>query len=251
MTNRRPTPLKDEPVVPLDELQEQISKLIAVVNSLVERTAAEKHQTDDRLQNAISMSVIKAVQDLLEARQRKFEEADKDKMTVNDLFQKIIDQYEDICGKAKGFYMIYKGADDRFRHIDENLQKVCGNEKLLCEMMKSILKEHNIKAGNKNKCPTMPSGFKAKVRHVVCDLPLYWLKRVYRSRHVRLYVRICLFCIWIITIATAAFIAYDNAVLRQEDNKYRILYQYLRENTNLDKGTNGFDIMYQDSKPNK
>ena len=251
MTNRRPTPLKDEPVVPLDELQEQISKLIAVVNSLVERTAAEKHQTDDRLQNAISMSVIKAMQDLLEARQKKFEEADKDKMTVNDLFQKIIDQYEDICGKAKGFYMIYKGADDRFRHIDENLQKVCDNEKLLCEMMKSILQEQNIKVGNKNKCPTMLSGFKAKVRHVVCDLPLYWLKRVYRSRHVRLYVRICLFCIWIITIATAAFIAYDNAVLRQEDNKYRILYQYLRENTNLDKGTNGFDIMYQDSKPNK
>jgi len=217
MANRRPTPLKDEPAVPLDELQEQISKLIAVVNSLVERTAAEKHQTDDRLQNAISMSVINAVQDLLEARQRKFEEADKDKMTVNDLFQKIIDQYEDICGKAKGFYMIYKGADNRFRHIDENLQKVCGNEKLLCEMMKSILKEHNIKAGNECKCPTMPSGFKAKVRHFVCDLLLYWLKRVYRSRHVRLYVRICLLCIWIITIATAAFIAYDNSVLRKEN----------------------------------
>ena len=47
MANRRPTPLKDEPAMPLDELQEQISKLIAVVNSLVERTAAEKHQTDD------------------------------------------------------------------------------------------------------------------------------------------------------------------------------------------------------------
>ena len=237
--------------MPLDELQEQISKLIAVVNSLVERTAAEKHQTDDRLQNAISMSVIKAVQDLLEARQRKFEEAGKGKMTVNDLFQKILGQYEDICGKAKGFYMIYKGADDRFRHIDENLQKVCCNEKLLYEMMKSVLNAQGIKAEKERKCPTMPSGFKAKVRHVVCDLPLYWLKRVYRSRHVRLYVRICLVYIWIITIATAAFIAYDNAVLRQEDNKYRILYQYLRENTNLDKGTNGFDIMYQDSKPNK
>ncbi len=153
MANRRPTPLKDEPAVPLDELQEQISKLIAVVNSLVERTAAEKHQTDDRLQNAISMSVVKAVQDLLEARQIKFEEADKGKMSVNEVLQEILGQYEDICGKAKGFYMIYKGADDRFRHIDENLQKVCGNEKL---------------------------------------------KRVYHSRHVRLYVKICLFCIWVI-----------------------------------------------------
>lgn len=247
MANRRPTPLKDEPAVPLDELQEQITKLIETVNSFAkcETTLGEQFQ------NAVSTSVVKAVQDLLEAHQRKFEDADKGKMFVNEVLQEILGQYEDICGKAKGFYMIYKGADDRFRHIDENLQKICDNEKLLCEMMKSILKEQNIKAGNKNKCPTMPSGFKAKVRHFVCGLPLYWLKRVYRSRHVRLYVRICLFCIWIITIATAAFIAYDNAVLRQEDNKYRILYQYLRENTNLNKGTNGFDIMYQDSKPNK
>ena len=240
MANRRPTPLKDEPVVPLDDLQEQITKLIETVNSF----AKNETTLGKQCQNAISTTVVKAVQDLPEARQRKFGEADKGKMSVNEVLQEILGQYEDICGKAKGFYMIYKGADDRFRHIDENLQKVCSNEKLLCEMMKSILKEQNINADNKNKCPTMPSGFKAKVRHLVCDLPLYWLKRVYRSRHVRLYVRICLFCIWIITIATAAFIAYDNAVLRQEDNKYKILYQYLRENTNLDKGTNGFDIIF-------
>ena len=224
MANRRPTPLKDEPLVSFDELQEQITKLIEAVNSFVKSETTLTEQ----FQNAVSTAVVKAVQDLLEARQRKFEEADKGKITVNEVLQEILGQYEDICGKAKGFYMIYKGADDRFRHIDENLQKVCGNEKLLCEMMKSILKEHNIKAGNECKCPTMPSGFKAKVRHFVFDLPSYWLKRVYRSRHVRLYVRICLVCIWIITIATAAFIAYDNAALRKEN---ATIIQMLR-NTN-------------------
>lgn len=251
MANRRPTPLKDEPLVPLDELQKQISRLIAVVNSLAERTAAEKHQSDDRLQNAVSMSVVKAVQDLLETRQKKFEEADKGKMTVNEVLQEILDQYKDICGKAKGFYMIYKGADDRFRHIDEKLQKVCNNEKVLYDTMKSILQAQDIKAENEYKCPTIPSGFRNTVRHFAYNLPLYWLKRFYRSHHVRLYVKICLFCIWVITIATAAFIAYDNAVLRQENNKYKILHQYLRENTNLGKGMDCFDIMYQDCMPNK
>ena len=213
MANRRPTPLKDEPVVPLDDLQEQITKLIETINSFAKSETTHGEQ----FQNAVSTTVVKAVQDLLEARQKKFEEADKGKMTVNDLFQEILGQYEDICGKAKGFYMIYKGADDRFRHIDENLQKVCGNEKLLYEMMKSVLNAQGIKAENERKCPTIPSGFKAKVRHVVCDQPLYWLKRVYRARHVHLYVKICLFCIWVITIATAAFIAYDNSVLRKEN----------------------------------
>lgn len=232
MANRRPTPLKDEPVVPLDDLQEQITKLIETINSFAKSETTHGEQ----FQNAVSTTVVKAVQDLLEARQKKFEDADKGKMSVNEVLQEILGQYEDICGKAKGFYMIYKGADDRFRHIDENLQKVCSNEKLLCEMMKSILKEQNIKADNKNKCPTMPSGFKAKVRHLVCDLPLYWLKRVYRSRHVRLYVRICLVCIWIITIATAAFIAYDNATLRKEN---AVIIQMLHDMNLNNESQNG------------
>lgn len=218
MTNRRPTPLKDEKADPIEELQEQVTGLIAAVNSLAEKvTATTEPRPDGHLQSSVSSAVVKAVQDLLETRQRKFEEADKGKMTVNEVLQEILGQYEDICGKAKGFYLIYQGADARFKHIDENLQKVCGNEKLLYEMMKSFLQAQNIKVGNECMRPPMPSGFKARVGHFAYKLPLYWLKRVCRSRHVRLYVKICLFCIWVITIATAAFIAYDNAVLRKEN----------------------------------
>ena len=84
-------------------------------------------------------------------------------------------------------------------------------------MMKSVLQTQDIKVKNEYKCPTMPSGFGNIVRHFAYSLPLYWLKRVYRSHHVRLYIKICLFCIWVITIATAAFIAYDNAILRKEN----------------------------------
>lgn len=252
MTGRKPTPLKDEKADPIEELQEQVAELIVAVNSLAEKaTAATETQPDGHFQNSIASAVVKAVQDLLEARQRKFEEADKGKMTVNEVLQEILGQYEDICGKAKGFYLIYKGADDRFRHIDENLQKVCGNEKLLYEMMKSFLQAQNIKTVNDCKRPAMPSGFKARVRHFARSLPLYWLKRVYRSRHIRLYVKICLFCIWVITITTAAFIAYDNAILRKENEKSRMLRQYIRENTDLDKEIDYFDSMHQYSNPHK
>ena len=218
MTNRKPTPLKDEKADPIEELQEQVAELIVAVNSLAGKvTATTEPQPNERFQNAVASAVVKAVQELLEARQRKFEEADKGKMTVNEVLQEILGQYEDICGKAKGFYLIYQGADARFKHIDENLQKVCGNEKLLYDMMRSVLQAQNLKAVDECKRPAMPSGFKARVRHFACSLPLYGLKRVYRSRHVRLYLKICLFCIWVITIATAAFIAYDNAALRKEN----------------------------------
>lgn len=134
---------------PIEELQEQVAELIVAVNSLAEKvTITGEPQPDAHFQNVVASAVVKAVQDLLEARQRKFEEADKGKMTVSEVLQEILGQYEDICGKAKGFYLIYKGADDRFKHIDENLQKVCGNEKLLYEMMKSVLQAQNIKTAN-------------------------------------------------------------------------------------------------------
>jgi len=245
MTGRKPTPLKDEKADPIEELQEQVAELIVAVNSLAEKAATTTvAQADGHFQNTVASAVVKAVQDLLEARQRKFEEADKGKMTINEVLQEILGQYEDICGKAKGFYLIYKGADDRFKHIDENLQKVCGNEKLLYEMMTSVLQAQNIKTANECKCPAMPSGFKERVRHFACSLPLYWLKRVYRSRHVRLYVKICLFCIWVITIATAAFIAYDNVVLRKENHRHQMLHQYLRKDINAAKRIDKFDSQY-------
>ena len=228
MTNRKPTPLKDEKPDLIEELQEQLAELIAAVNSLAEKGAVTaERQPDERFQNILSTAVVKAVQDLLEARQRKFEEADKGKMTINEILQEILGQYDDICGKAKGFYQIYQGADARFKHIDESLQKISGNQKLLYGMMKTVQQAHNIKPDNEFKRPAMPSGFKKRLKYFTCSLPLYWLKRVYLSRHVRLYVKICLFCIWVITIATAAFIAYDNSVLRKENYRHQMLHQYL------------------------
>lgn len=245
MTNKKPTPLKDEKPDPIEELQELVAELIVAVNSLAEKdTNTAERQPDERLQNTISTAVVKAVQDLLEARQRKFEEADKGKMTINEILQEILGQYDDICGKAKGFYQIYQGADARFKHIDENLQKISGNQKILYRMMKTIQQAHNIKPDNEHNRPAMPSGFKNRLKYFACSLPLYGIKRVYLSRHTRLYVKICLFCIWVITIATAAFIAYDNAVLRKENYRHQMLHQYLRKDINTAKRIDKFDSQY-------
>lgn len=187
MTNRKPTPLKDEKPDPIEEVHEQLAELIAAVNSLAEKgNATAERQPDERFQKTLSTAVVKAVQDLLEARQRKFEEADKGKMTINEILQEILSQYDDICGKAKGFYQIYQGADACFKHIDENLQKISGNQKILYGMMKSVQQAHNIKSGNEHNRPAMPSGFKNRLKYYAFSLPLYGLKRVYLSRHVRL-----------------------------------------------------------------
>lgn len=230
MTNRKPTPLKDEKPDPVEELQEQMTELIAAVNSLAEKgVATAEWKPDERFKNSVSTAVVKAVQDLLEARRKKFEEVEKDGMTVNEAFREILARYDDICGKAKGFYMIYKETDSRVKNINENLQKISDNGKLLYDMMGAVLQAHNIKNDVRPNRPEKGTGFRKRFIYFACTLPLYRIRQVYRSRHVRLYVKICLFCIWVITIAAAGIIAYDNSVLRKENEKYRMLRQYLQK----------------------
>ena len=230
MTSRKPTPLKDEKPDPVEELQEQMTELIAAVNSLAEKgVATAECRPDERFKNSVSTAVVKAVQDLLEARQKKFKEAEKDGMTVSEAFREILVRYDDICGKAKAVGIIYKESYSRFKNINENLQKICDNEKLLYDMMSAVLQAHNIKNNDKPDRPGNGTGFRKRFIYFAYTLPLYRIRQVYRSRHVRLYVKICLFCIWVITIAAAGIIAYDNSVLRKENEKYQMLRQYLQK----------------------
>lgn len=225
MTNRKPTPLKDEKPDPIEELQEQLAELIAAVNSLAEKgNVTAERQPDERFQNILSTAVVKAVQDLLEARQRKFEEADKGKMTINEILQEILGQYDDICGKAKGFYQIYQGADARFKHIDENLQKISGNQKILYGMMKTVQQAHNIKPDNECKRPTMPSGsYKQIPRYFFRDIPLYYLKWCWESPSLWKFVVICLILALVVSIGLNLFMANDNAHLRKEVTSYEYI----------------------------
>ena len=230
MTNRKPTPLKDEKPDPIEELQEQMTELIAAVNSLAGKgVATAEWKPDERFKNSVSTAVVKAVQDLLEARRKKFEEAEKDGITVDKAFREILARYDDICGKAKAVGIIYKESNSRFKNINENLQKICNNGKMLYDMMGAVLQAHNIKNDVRPNRPEKGTGFRKRLKYFVCTLPLYRIRQVYRSRHVRLYFKICLFCIWVITIAAAGIIAYDNSVLRKENEKYQMLRQYLQK----------------------
>ena len=243
MTNRKPTPLKDEKPDPVEELQEQMTELIAAVNSLAEKgVATAECRPDEKFKNVISTAVVKAVQDLLEARQKKFKEAEKDEMTVNEAFREILARYDDICRKAKGFYMIYQETDSRVKNINENLQKICDNGKLLYDMMDAVLQAHNIKNDIRPNRPEKGTGFRKRFKYFACTFPLYRIRQVYRSRHVRLYTKICLFCIWVITIAAAAIIAFDNSVLRKENEEYQLLRQYPRKDAERVEKLKMFDF---------
>lgn len=64
--------------------------------------------------------------------------------------------------------------------------------------------------------PPIPQTIKALPRFIFMSYPWYWIKRMYRSEHFRLFLIICMACALAIYVFLTIFLAYDNAQLRKE-----------------------------------
>lgn len=62
--------------------------------------------------------------------------------------------------------------------------------------------------------PPIPQTMKALPRFIFLSYPWYWIKRMYRSEHFRLFLVICMACALAISVFLTIFLAYDNAQLR-------------------------------------
>ena len=64
--------------------------------------------------------------------------------------------------------------------------------------------------------PHMPQTMKALPRFIFISYPWYWIKRMYRSKHFRQFLVICMACILAVSLFLTIFLAYDNAQLRSD-----------------------------------
>ena len=214
MTSKRPTPLKDEPVAPLDELQDLLVKNIAATNALNKTIGSMNTQPVSP--ETVATAARNAVKELLEQRQRKFEQEEREakaqgRLTPQECYAKLAADYADVLQKCIIVCDTYKAVGEAAKRQEARSREIGAKLDVLIGMQ-------GVRAANVRKTafPPRPKRFKDVFAYLFKDIPLYCMHRAYRSRHVRRLVWICLFCIWLITIATACFIAHDNAVLRKE-----------------------------------
>lgn len=215
MTGKRPTPLKDEPIVPLDELQDLLMKSIAATEAL-NKTISGFTNTQPVNPEEIATAVRNAVKELLEHRQRKFEQKEQDAkargaLTPQECYAKLSADYADVLQKC----II---VCDTYKHIEEAAERQEARSRKLEAKLDVLIARQDIQAADVRKTafPPRPKRFKDIFAYMLKDVPLYCLRWIYRSRGVRQFLWICLFFIWLLTVATACFIAYDNAVMRKE-----------------------------------
>ena len=66
--------------------------------------------------------------------------------------------------------------------------------------------------------PPIPQTMKALPRFIFMTYPWYWIKRMYRSKHFRQFLVICMACALAVSVFLTIFLAYDNAQLRKVNN---------------------------------
>lgn len=222
MTSKRPAPLKDEPIAPLDELQDLLMKSIAATNTL-NKTISGYTDTPPVSPEEIATAARNAIKELLEERQRSFEREEEEakaqgKLTPQECYTRIASDFADALDKYKLVCDAYghtvrltdrlnetrEGNDARVRSVDAKLD--------------IIIERLGIHAATVEKpaFPARPKRFEDVPAFIFKNMPLYCLRRAYRSRHVRQFIWICLLCLWLLSIGITCFIAHDNAVLRKE-----------------------------------
>lgn len=219
MTGKRPPPLKDEPVTPLDELQELLAANLAATEALNRNLCGysdTKPVDTEALKERIATATRNAVKELLEQRQRKFEREEQEaraqgRLTPQECYERLAADYADVQRKCIALC-------DTYKHIGEALKRQEARSREVEAKLDALIARQDIQAADTGKTafPPRPKRFKDMFAYLFKEIPLYCLRRAYRSRHVRRFVWICLLCIWLLTVATACFIAYDNAVMRKE-----------------------------------
>lgn len=187
MTNRRPIPLKDEPVVPLDDLQELLAANLDAMEKLHKVLTDRSGTNQSELAETVAAATSNAVRKLLEQRQRNFEQEEKeaiaqgkltpqecysrlaaDYATVLEQYRMVCKAYEHIVGLVKHLNRTRDNYDARIRTVDAKL-----------DIIFEKLDTHAAKA-SKPALPTRPKRFKDLPAFLLRDIPLYFLRQIRR-----------------------------------------------------------------------
>ena len=146
---------------------------------------------DDNLTELISRSIDVALQSRL---------YDDEKYV-----DKIVGSFTEL---ANMYNTVITNCNKNAETLNRNIQLT---EKRYAAMMK-LMQEKKSKTIEQ---PPIPQTMKALPRFIFMTYPWYWIKRMYRSKHFRTFLIICMACLLAVSVFLTIFLAYDNAQMRR------------------------------------
>ena len=121
--------------------------------------------------------------------------------------EKYVDKLVSVFTELANMYnTVTANCNKNAETINRNIQLT---EKRYAAMMK-LMQEKKSKTIEQ---PPIPQTMKALPRFIFMTYPWYWIKRMYRSKHFRQFLVICMACALAVSVFLTIFLAYDNAQL--------------------------------------
>ena len=173
----------------------------------------------DELVNKIAQEAANEVRILLENRQKKFKEEAvknvKGEMTYDEYIDSLSERYDDVLHKIDVLYDLWVKICKVYHQMNEERKSL----KVTIEKFENELECINDKIPNNHpqvlEFPIIPSTPKGLITYILADIPSYWTKRIWHSKHVKNLILIILICLWAISIGVTGFIIRDNMALHE------------------------------------
>ena len=170
----------------------------------------------DELENKIAQAAANEVRILLEKRQQKFKEEEKQRKAETEEYQNSVSEgYDDIINKLKKLSEYWDKVYHNFYHANKEQEK----QKTAIENIEEQLTAINGFIQNSlqqpYEFPVMPNTPKGLISYILADIPSYWAKRIWHSKHIKNLILIILTCLWAISIGVTGFIIRDNVALHE------------------------------------
>ena len=170
----------------------------------------------DELENKIAQAAANEVRILLENRQKKFKEEEELRKAETEEYQNSVSEgYDDIINKLKKLSEYWDKVYHNFYHANKEQEK----QKTAIENIEEQLTAINGFIQNSlqkpYEFPVMPNTPKGLISYILADIPSYWAKRIWHSKHIKKLILIILICLWTISIGVTGFIIRDNVALHE------------------------------------
>jgi len=248
MASKKPIPLKDEPIYPTDEILQHIEQLTATVSNLskeqqtfIKDIEALLHTKED----SVSSEVQEIINNLLG---KYLLDVKKVETEHNDTICVLKEHYNTSAQQYSLVVKAFSFITNRCKNLTNDFSNVTKSLDALAQET-SELNQKLERLGIYTACkerPRLTKSFKGLLRFVLLDMPWYWSKCLWNSRYFRNWLRICIATSIGVLLGLLAFIAHDNAVLRENHEKYIFLQKSPHLNNDEPRTVTDTNQLYPD-----
>lgn len=173
---------------------------------------------------------------------------------ADDLYRRLsrfcLEQTDELKSKhnllVEKYDRLHQAYNDLVGICNENSSRFSKNILILAKRIDGVKQLLQPQASCKQ--PSFPPSPKEVPRFLFTTYLPYWLRRIWRNDSFRKFTAICFILSFIVTLFTLLFIAHDNATMRKECEKNRLIRHELRKSKESEAIINYIDMLYSDKE---